>query len=116
MKKVDRNTRAPWLREKGKTCYCPHCDHAHRMHSFSWTALDCLNPECKKTVKKYDWNLEVNETRHLETNLRQLKRIQKREDKRWEPNQHLNSHMRDQLDEVVDLLDDLVNYDPTPLY
>ena len=58
-----------------------------------------------------------NEYTNLEIILRQLKDILQREDKRHQMDEHLTPSMRALLeDEIIPMLENELDYDPTPQY
>ncbi len=68
-------------------------------------------------TKKYpviDWT--KNEYHQLQLVVDALKAIRTREDKRHMMDEHLQPHTRDVIDEVIEMLEEEINYDPTPQY
>jgi hypothetical protein len=66
-------------------------------------------------AKKYptiDWT--KNEYHQLQLVVDALKAICAREDKRHQMDEHLDPHMRNIIDEVIGMLEDDIDYDPTP--
>jgi hypothetical protein len=66
-------------------------------------------------AKKYptiDWT--KNEYHQLQLVVDALKAICAREDKRHQMDEHLDPHMRNIIDEVIGMLEDEIDYDPTP--
>ena len=66
-------------------------------------------------TKKYptiDWT--KNEYHQLQLVVDALKAICAREDKRHMMDEHLDPHMRNIIDEVIGMLEDEIDYDPTP--
>lgn len=59
----------------------------------------------------------VNEFKQIELILKDLKAVIEREDKRHQMDEHLTHSMRSLLeDEVIPLIENELNYDPTPQY
>jgi hypothetical protein len=77
-----------------------------------------LQPNITSTMeqtKKYptiDWT--KNEYHQLQLVVDALKAICAREDKRHQMDEHLDPHMRNIIDEVIGMLEDEIDYDPTP--
>ena len=46
--------------KNGKNIMCPVCGHIHRIHHFSWTALQCTS--CKSDVQKGEWLVDLTDT------------------------------------------------------
>jgi hypothetical protein len=66
-------------------------------------------------TKKYptiDWT--KNEYHQLKLAVDALKAICAREDKRHQMDEHLDPHTRDVIEEVIGMLEDEIDYDPTP--
>ncbi len=66
-------------------------------------------------TKKYpviDWTKR--EYHQLQLVVDALKAICAREDKRHQMDEHLDPHTRDVIDEVIGMLEDEIDYDPTP--
>lgn len=66
------------------------------------------------TYPTIDWT--KNEYHQLQLVIDALQSICAREDKRHQMDQQLNSQTRDVLDEVIVMLQDELDYDPTPQY
>ena len=59
----------------------------------------------------------MNEFKQIELILKDLKAVIEREDKRHQMDEHLTHSMRSLLeDEVIPLIENELNYDPTPQY
>ena len=70
--------------------------------------------EQAKSYPNIDW--KKNEYHQLKEVVNLLKAIQERESKRHEMDAHLNYQTADVIDEVIGMLEDEIDYDPTPRY
>lgn len=68
--------------------------------------------EQTKSYPTIDWTR--NEYHQLKLVIDALKAICAREDKRHQMDEHLDPHMRNIVDEVIGMLEDEIDYDPTP--
>jgi hypothetical protein len=68
--------------------------------------------EQTKSYPTIDWT--KNEYHQLKLVVDALKAICTREDKRHQMDEHLDPHMRNIIDEVIGMLEDEIDYDPTP--
>jgi hypothetical protein len=119
--------------EGGKSIYCPQCNNRTTVYHFQWTALQCYH--CEAMVNKHDWYLQPNlnpdstmeqtkkyptidwtknEYHQLKLAVDALKAICTREDKRHQMDEHLDPHTRDVIEEVIGMLEEEIDYDPTP--
>lgn len=59
----------------------------------------------------------INEYQHLERIIKELKEVLERDSKRHEMDEHLTPSMRSLLeDEIIPVLQNELDYDPTPQY
>ena len=70
--------------------------------------------EQAKSYPTIDW--KKNEYHQLKEVVNLLKAIQERESKRHEMDAHLNYQTADVITEVIGMLEDEIDYDPTPQY
>jgi hypothetical protein len=70
--------------------------------------------EQSKSYPTIDWT--KNEYHQLKLVVDALKAIRTREDKRHMMDGHLHPATRDVIDEVIDMLEEEIDYDPTPQY
>ena len=68
--------------------------------------------EQTKSYPTIDW--KKNEYHQLKEVVKLLKAIQERENKRHEMDIHLSYQTADVIDEVIGMLEDEIDYDPTP--
>ena len=68
--------------------------------------------EQAKTYPTIDW--KKNEYHQLQEVVNLLKAIQEREGRRHQMDEHLDPHTRDVIEEVIGMLEDEIDYDPTP--
>ena len=61
-------------------------------------------------------NWKKNEYHHLQEVVDLLKAIQERESKRHQMDEHLTPHTADVVLEVIGMLEDEIDYDPSPRY
>ena len=70
--------------------------------------------EQSKSYPTIDW--KKNEYHQLAEVVKLLKAIQEREGKRHQMDEHLDGHTADVIAEVIGMLEDEIDYDPTPQY
>lgn len=70
--------------------------------------------EQSKSYPTIDWT--KNEYYQLQEVVKLLKAIQERESKRHQMDEHLHGHAANVLSEVIGMLEDEIDYDPTPQY
>jgi hypothetical protein len=70
--------------------------------------------EQSKSYPNIDW--KKNDYQQLKEVVNLLKAIQERESNRYEMDRHLNYQTFDVIDEVIGMLEDEIDYDPTPRY
>ena len=70
--------------------------------------------EQAKTYPTIDW--KKNEYHQLQEVVNLLKAIQEREGRRHQMDEHLDPHTADVVLEVIGMLEDEIDYDPTPRY
>ena len=70
--------------------------------------------EQSKSYSTIDW--KKNDYQQLKEVVNLLKAIQERESNRHEMDRHLNYQTFDVIDEVIGMLEDEIDYDPTPRY
>ena len=58
--------------------------------------------------------ITMNEYHHLTRILSELKEIMQRESKRHEMDEHLTPHGKDLVEEMISMLEEELDYDPTP--
>jgi hypothetical protein len=84
------------------------------VNKHDWYLQSNLNLNIKLTMAypTIDWT--KNEYHQLQLVIDAMKSICAREDKRHQMDQQLDPHTRDVIEEVIGMLEDEIDYDPTP--